>query len=686
MDATAAAAPDQPSGFADLDAVVARAMVAWRPPPKLSLSQWADRNFVLSAETAAEPGRWHTLPYQREILDSMTDPSVVQVTWMKSARVGYTLCISAAMGYYMDQDPTTIMVVEPTVDDAKAFSKETVAPMLRDVPVLSRLMVRDVEERAKRKGARKGGGPKDSSDTLTLKKFPGGILDLVGANSGTGFRRKSRRIVMFDEVDAYPPSAGSEGDQIELGMKRAEAFHNRKIIAGSTPLIAGASRIEELFLEGDQRRYYVPCPQCGHMDFLTFSEGPRGHYMHWPEDRPEEACFVCRGNGCVIEHKHKRWMIERGEWRADKPGGTHRSYHIWSAYSYSPNASWGQIAQRFIKAKRGGPEKLKTFVNTELGETWKERGEAPDWERLYQRRENYPIGTVPGGVVVLTSGVDVQKDRLMYEVVGWTADKESFSIEAGILLGDTSLESTWTQLDALLDRDFPGADGTDYRISMLAVDSGYNTQTVYNWARRYPMSRVIACKGASGKSQLVGSPSPVEITVSGRRLKRGYKVWPIGVDLGKSELYGWLGLKLDGGEVPPGYCHFPEYGEDYFKQLTAEHLVSVVNRKTNRKRMEWHVIPNRENHYLDARILARVAAAVLGIDRMGRKRRQPVAAQTTAVAVPPTPAPQAAAPAQSPPPPARPQQPPPRPRSGFLAGGRGRGGWLGGGGWLKPRY
>src|SRR4051812_28006184 len=167
MDASVSAAPDQPSGFADLDAVVARAMGAWRPPPKLSLSAWADRFFVLSAETAAEPGRWHTLPYQREILDAMTDPSVVQVTIEKSARVGYTLMMSAAMGYYMHQDPTTIMVVQPTVDDAKSFSKETVAPMLRDVPVLSQIMVRDVEDRPAKRGKRKGGGPKDSSDTLT---------------------------------------------------------------------------------------------------------------------------------------------------------------------------------------------------------------------------------------------------------------------------------------------------------------------------------------------------------------------------------------------------------------------------------------------------------------------------------------------------------------------------------------
>lgn len=597
------------SALADVGSIVARALQAWRPPVRLSLSEWADRYFVLSTETAADPGRWHTLPYQRAIMDAITDPDVHQVTVIKSARVGYTLCMSAAIGYFIHQDPSSILVVQPTVDDAKNFSKETIAPMLRDVPVLAAIVFRDREDRGK--------GPKDSSSTLTHKDFPGGILSLVGANSGTGFRRVSRRVVMFDEVDAYPPSAGSEGDPVALGMKRAEYFWNRKIIAGSTPLASGSSRIEEMFEAGDRRRFYVPCPQCGHMDFLAFSsKSERGHIMRWPESEPEQAAFECRANGCVIEESGKLAMLEAGEWRADGPFTGHASFHIWAAYSISPGATWGQIATRFLKAKRGGIETLKTFVNTELGESWKDRGDAPEWERLYQRREPYRIGSVPPGPIVLTAGVDVQKDRLVFEIVGWAADKESWSIEAGELFGDTALDATWLQLDTLLGRTFLGANDLESPIAMLAIDSGYNTQVVYGWARQHPMARVIACKGVSGARMLVSAPSPVDLTVRGRRLQRGYKVWPIGVDLAKSELYGWLGLGPGDGDPPAGYCHFPEYHEEYFRQLTAEHLVTVVNPRTRRARMEWQVLPNRENHFLDARILARVAAAVLGIDRL----------------------------------------------------------------------
>jgi phage terminase large subunit GpA-like protein len=594
---------------------------ALRPPPKLTLSQWADRHFYLSAESAAEPGRWKTLPYQRGILDAITDPSVVRVSLMKSARVGYTKCVNAAIGYFIHQDPCPILVVQPTVEDAEGYSKEEIAPMLRDCEVLTNL-IGNAKPR-KRKSGPKESTAKTSGETILAKSFPGGVLSMVGANSGRGLRRVSRRVVIFDEVDGYPASAGNEGDPVKLGERRAEYYWNRKIIAGSTPLVAGASRIEELFNAGDRRRYYVPCPHCGHMDFLRFSErhdddgAKRGHVMRWP-DGPESACFECRSCGCAIEETDKRAMIAAGEWRAEGPFTGHASFHIWAAYSLSPNATWAQLVAEFLEAKNAGPDQLRTFVNTVLGETWKEKGDAPDWELLQLRAESYAIGTVPDGPIVLTAGVDVQKDRFFYEVVGWGPNRESWSVDAGALYGDTALEATWSQLDTLLDRAYPGAvQGVEHRIAMMAVDSGFNTQTVYNWARRHPMSRVIAVKGVGGAARaLVGSPSPVDITVRGKKLRRGYKVWPVGVDIAKAELYGYLGLKRGTEAPPPGFCHFPAYGPEFFQQLTAEHLVTTRSKKNGRTKLEWQVQPNRENHHLDTRIYARVAAAVLGIDRL----------------------------------------------------------------------
>jgi phage terminase large subunit GpA-like protein len=590
--------------YANTRAVIADVMGTWKPPPKLTLSQWADEYFRLSAESAAEPGRWRTLPYQRGIMDAVTDPTVTYISVMKSARVGYTLMASAAIAYHMHQAPTSIMVVQPTVEDAKGFSKETIAPMLRDVPALAGLTISDDLD-----------GPKDAS-TILAKRFPGGVLSMVGANSGTGFRRVSRKIVIFDEVDGYPASAGSDGDPIKLGIKRSEYYWDRKIIAGSTPLVAGRSRIETLFEAGDQRRFFVPCPQCGHMDQLVFSERDSGgHFLEWPEDHPERAHMVCSQNGCVIEHHQKTEMISAGAWRAAKPFTGHASFHISALYSYSPNSTWADIAAEFLEAKRA-PETLRVFVNTVLGEVWRERGDAPDWERLYSRRESYEIGTVPPAVGLLTAGMDVQKDRVVWEVVGWGPGKESWSIDSGIIPMDTSNEAEWTRVDELLNRAYLTSLGTMMTVRVLAVDSGYNTQAVYNYARRH-VGRVIAVKGMRTAKTLLGSPSPVDVTWRGKRIARGCKVWPVGVDIAKTELYGWLRLPIpeEGGLYSGGFCHFPEHGPDFFKQLTSEQLVTVKT-KQGYTATEWQVIPGRENHVLDARVYARAAAQQAGLDRL----------------------------------------------------------------------
>jgi phage terminase large subunit GpA-like protein len=435
---------------------------------------------------------------------------------------------------------------------------------------------------------------------------------MVGANSPRGFRRVSRKVVIFDEVDGYPASAGPEGDQIKLGITRTQYYWDRKIIAGSTPTIAGRSRIESMFNEGDQRRYYVPCPECHEKQVLKMSQ------LKWKKD-PMAAYYECEFCGFHVEHKHKRWMVENGEWRAHAVFTGHASFHIWAAYSYSPNATWGHIAAEFEAANKEGTEALKTFVNTVLGETWQDRGDAPDWQRLYDRREHYARGTVPRGGLFLTAGVDVQKDRIEWEVVAWGRGKRSWSIDYGVEPGDTAAPEVWKKLDELIGRRFTSETGVVMPIAIMSVDSGYESQTVYGWCRRYSMSRVIAIKGVSTGTLLIGAPSPVDVSIGGRRLARGYKVWPVSGSVAKSELYGWLRLEKptveSGDAYPPGYCHFPEYGEEYFKGLTGEQLIAHKKR-TGFVRMEWEKIPGRRNEPLDCRCYARAAAAVFGIDRM----------------------------------------------------------------------
>lgn len=584
------------------DALRARATEYWRPPPHLSLAAWADAHFSLPTGDP-NAGRWRSLPYQRGVLDAISDPGIERVTWMKSRRIGYTKSFCAAVAYFIAHDPSNILIVQPTIEDAEKFSKEDLAPILEEMPALEGLMA--------------PAKSRNSASTILFKMFKGGSLMLVGANSPRGFRRTSRRIIIFDEVDGYPQGAGDEGDQIELAIGRSEYYWNRKILAGSTPTVAGRSRIERMFEDGDQRRYWVPCPHCGEFQVLKFPN------LKWPDGHPELAHFVCTANGCVIEHAHKRTMVEGGEWRADAPErftefNRHASFHIWAGYSYSPNATWGQLAAEFLKAKHGGPLTFRTFTNQVWGEVWQERGDAPDWEPLMRRREPYRIGTVPRGALFLTAGVDVQKDRVVVEIVGWGRGKTSWSVDYVILPGDTADldKGPWAALDALLARAYVHDGGTEMAIRLLAVDSGYNTQQVYAWARRYPMNRVVAIKGQPSGGALISAPSPVEVSDRGRKLKRGYKVWPVCGAIAKSELYAWLRLEMpmDGTAAPPGYCHFPEYGNEYFRELTAEQLVTHKTRG-GFVRLEWELIPGRSNEALDARVYARAAACVFGLDR-----------------------------------------------------------------------
>ncbi len=290
-----------------------------RPPEALSLSEWANKYAVLSKENAAQTGRFRSFKYQDGIMDAFTDPSVTQVSVMKSARVGYTKILDHAVAYYLSHDPSPILVVQPRVEDAEDYSKTEIAPMLRDTPVLKAIA-----------GEAKA---KDSGQTILKKQFSNGAnLTLVGANSPGGFRRITCRIILFDEVDGYPSGgAGSEGDQIALGIKRSETFWNRKIGLGSTPTVKNVSRIEKAYKESDQRHYWVPCPHCGEFQILEWGGPDTPYGMKWDKDKdgnglPDTAYYVCRHNGCVIHDSDKPMMIKNGEWRAEKPFTGHAGF------------------------------------------------------------------------------------------------------------------------------------------------------------------------------------------------------------------------------------------------------------------------------------------------------------------------------------------------------------------------
>jgi phage terminase large subunit GpA-like protein len=545
------------------------------PPPKLTVSQWADNYRRLSSEASAEPGQWRTdrAPYQRNIMDAINDPSVETVVVMSSAQVGKTELLLNTIGYFMDYDASPILLLQPTLEMAEAFSKDRLAPMLRDTPVLKG-KVGDVKS-------------KNSGNTLLHKTFPGGHITMAGANSPSSLASRPIRILLADEVDRYPVSAGTEGDPVNLAAKRTTTFWNKKKLYVSTPTIKGVSRIEAEYEDSTMEQWCLPCPHCGEYQPLT-----------WAQIRFEDVtmeCISCREKSTEIE-----WKSKKGKWIARKEHLSKRGFHLNELAS--PWKHWGEIIEDFRTSKLS-PETLKVWINTSLGESWEEKGESADEETLLKRRQRYNC-ELPKDVLVLTAGVDVQDDRFEIEIVGWGLGKESWGVQYHSIYGDPSQEPIWKQLDEYLSRSWTYENGEKLLLSCVCIDSGgHYTTEVYRFCKTKEHRRIFAIKGQGGEGKpLVGNAS--------RTNREKVALFVLGVDQGKETLLSRLKLEFEG----EGYCHFPiegekGYNETYFKGLVSEKR--VIKYFKGRPKIEWVKRSGTRNEPLDLRNYATAALEIL---------------------------------------------------------------------------
>lgn len=607
------------------------------PPKVLSVSEWADEHLYLSPEYAAEPGKWKTLPFQREVFDAVSDPSVRQVVARTCTQLLKTSLIQAAIGWVIDVDPGPILVVQPRDADAKSFSKERIAPMLRDTPRLH-----DKVSESKSRSA---------DNTIEEKWFRGGMLAITSAGSPGNLARRAIRYLFCDEEDKWAISAGVEGKPFFLALKRTATFrHRAKAIRCCSPTRVG-SAIDMAYEASDQREYHVPCPACGEFQAMT---GKFHSNVVWDnslptfEARAATAKYRCEYCDTLWTESERQAAVTLGKWVANKPHNGVAGF--WISELYSPWKTLREIVLDFLQKSRN-TEELITFVNTSLAENWRDKGEALEWERLLDRREDYPVGSIPPGVLFLTAGVDIQKDRIEAEVVGWGRNNESWSIQYEILEGPTNEPGVWAQLDNLLAKTYDTPSGNQIGISRAFVDSSGLTNDVYRWARNKPPQQVGLIKGDDRSDLLVGQPSAVETTVNGKKIKTGLHLRRVKVSSFKQELYSWLSQRCPtseeiaaGEKYPFGYCHFPtgkNYGDTHFKQLCAEQLVQIRNPRTGAVRYMWQPItPNARNEALDARIYARAAAWDMGMDRAQDSHWRRLELQVHGAAPPPSSPPQ----------------------------------------------
>ncbi|MGG1391945.1 phage terminase large subunit family protein [Brevibacillus brevis] len=563
------------------------------PPTDLTITEWADAYRYLSAESAAEAGKYRSdrAPYQKGMMNAVSDPEVEEVVFMMGSQVGKTLSQENIIGYYIDQDPSPMMLVVPTLDMGKSFSKDRLSTMIRDTPVLTKKVA---DSKAK-----------DSGNTILHKSFPGGHITIVGSNSPASLASRPIRILLVDELDRF--EATSEGDALDLARRRTATFHNRKIVVASTPTIKGHSRIEQLYNNSSKGEWHLPCPKCEAVQPLE-----------WKRiifDTVSMRCLHCGFDSPEIEWK-KQQIAGKGEWVHEFPERKVKGFHM-NALA-SPWTRWKEMIDAFLIAqdelKKGNPEQMQVFVNTLLSETWEDRGDIQDENILLERRESYDA-ELPNGVLILTMAVDTQNDRLEYEVVGWGKEEESWGIEKGIIWGNPDNPQTWRELDDKRERVWKFANGAGLIVACTFVDSGgHYTDEVYKYCGQRLQSRVFPIKGEGGSGlELIRKVS--------KNNKYKLPLILLGVDSGKTTIMQRLHIAEPGSH----YFHFPieeerGYDQIYFKGLVSER--QVFRKKNGQTVTVWeNVAKDKRNEPLDLRVYGLAALRLLKPDFEGLEKR-----------------------------------------------------------------
>ncbi len=576
----------------NLDALVAAVMPAFAPPPELTVSQWAEANRRLPQSSPARGSRWRneTAPYLTEIMDSWSDPSVSELVVMGASQTGKSEAVHNGVGYSMEHDPSTVLWVMPSFDDAKRRSRGALADMIRTTPSLKAIV----------RGRRAPKGAHENESTLLEKVYPGGSLILAGSGTPNSFAGVSARRTVADDFERFADL--EEGSSDVLLANRTNAFYDGLNCYISSPLLMDG-KIDARFKTTDQRRYHLTCTACGHEDYVVWTDDTRFHVVY-VDRQPETARLACPACQAKHDEPARRKMVMAGRWlptaQAPNPGA--RGYHLPATVSLLGAVTLTWLTQKWLAARSSGPAALMGFVTTVLAEPWEDRGGSVNPEGLATKLEDYgPDIDCPAGVSCVTAGVDVQVNRFVVSVYGWGLGLESWVIDAREIPGDPTDTEVQAALLAMLDERFKHASGFALPIHCTAIDSGYLPDRVaYKIAEQRPR-RVVAVKGIGGR---FGEPSI---------LKYDVRKPPVTLNVDGLKLEVALSLeaaKPQPGHAAPGYLHLRQSvcDERFLAQLCAEHR--ETKRKNGVATMVW-VEDRADNHAWDCSIYGRSALKIL---------------------------------------------------------------------------
>lgn len=578
---------------AEIENRLLRGLAAWGIPDPMTLEEWAREHFYLSAESSYVEQKWVPWTFQRAIMATISNDDIEEVDFKKSARIGYTKIILAALGYFAEHKRRNQVLWQPTDDDAEDFAKSELDPMLRDVAVMQTVFP--------------SYAAKHKDNTVRQKKFVGSILRIRGGKAAKNYRRFSADVAIFDELSGFDGNIEKEGDPWTLGWKRTEGATFRKGICGSTPKLKGFCQIDKRYEAAQYRfKFNVRCPHCGEHHPLSWGGKDLTHGFKWIGDDENSVMHMCpHCQGLIDQGDYLRiesagfWISECGRLHllndgtftaADgSPAETprHIAFHVWTAYS--PAVSWVQIVREFIKAHaeflKGDDTLKQTFTNTTLGETWEVEVERTDVDELRRRAEPYALRTIPRDCLLLLAATDTQDNRLETGVWGIGRGGQMWPIEHKVFWGSPAQDEVWIELEAFLfGTEYSNSYGVPMRIYASAIDSGgHHADDVYAFAHKHKSRRVYAIKGASGIERSIDNGNTkVGYRRSGRIEKNGPTLWHVGTNLAKDRFQSRLEVDIPG----PGYVHFSnELSEEWYRQLAGE--ARVVRRVRGGSETRW---------------------------------------------------------------------------------------------------
>lgn len=561
-----------------------------RPPEQLTVSEWADRFRVLDSKTSAEPGGWRTsrTPYLQGIMDAFNNPDIEEIIFVKPTQVGGTESLQNIVGYIIAQDPAPALIVYPTLELAEFTSKNRVQPMIQLCPILA--------ERYH----------EDASKILELQ-FDGMYIVLAGANSPASLASRPIRYLLMDEVDKFPPAAGKEADPRSLARERTKTFtFNKKIFQTSSPTIKRGPIWQAWEGADEQRRYYVPCPHCGHYQTLRFKQIKWPEGVKEPADAQAQAWYECEECKGIITDAHKQGMVRSGRWQAEKTGGGTRitAFHLNALYS--PWVSFGGVAYEFLKSK-DVPELLQNFVNSWLAEPWEQTEIKMNSDKVMERQSEYEEAVVPDGTVLITGGVDVQRTGLYYTIRAWGRNMTSWNIAHGFA-------ETWDQVEYVMNLPFHDQQGVAYQVNLAAIDSGDQTDEVYDFCAQN-QEWAVPCKGSSNPMTSRFKVSTIDRVDSKAHGLRLYLV-------DGSQYKDMIAGRLNRPNGPGSWMVYNGCDRDYAEQICAEE--KVLEKRGSREVEVWRPKSSHAaNHYLDAEVYAALAADLLQVRYLQAEENEP---------------------------------------------------------------